>query len=529
LRFWLKGIIFVAKCKTCFYHNGLIKTHIMRTLTLNLMRIAAIVLSASALLVLNSCKDDNVDAPKPTLTVEPAQTSVVMPIEGGTQTFTVTTNQPDWQVQSSQSWLTVDKTADGFTITAQPLGEASSPEPAIVTVVASLDTSALMPVMMTVTQMSDEYINVIAYATYRPSNWGLILVRALDGSEPRVALEGYPGAFDGSTPAFDLSANMNPAISNDGTKMLFRLPAVNWGDPNPYYQYDFSAAGYEPVGDAASVERATYSPDDTKWYAFSNGYYYDDDWNYIETSDWLVGDIASQTINTIAMGAGNAGMDESVLPDGRIVVNSYSVYSVGVMNADGTGTTWVLNDDIDEETWTRTVMYQDGIATPDGKILYLRVPAAAPPQDPDTGEYLEDTNYYDAFLTIMDADGNNKIELAHIDQSDISGRSYYTVYSPSMTADGKHIVMYKSDAQTSSIRMIVWDFDGTAISNQREYLMREHVTGGYFRAFKMNRAIYDALKPLTYSGEITPVPNRIQQRTMQRPLREVLFPRPGQK
>lgn len=52
----------------------------------------------------------------PSLTVVPAGISM-LPAEGGTKTFTVTTNQKDWSVESNKAWCAItNKTETAFTL-----------------------------------------------------------------------------------------------------------------------------------------------------------------------------------------------------------------------------------------------------------------------------------------------------------------------------------------------------------------------------------------------------------------------------
>ena len=93
-----------------------------------------------------SCKDDD----PPELKIDPSVTEIVFEASGisltsgGSTTFTVSTNQGEWNVTSSQtSWLTAipNKAAKTFTLNAQPNTLVTEPTPATVTVTAGNATS----------------------------------------------------------------------------------------------------------------------------------------------------------------------------------------------------------------------------------------------------------------------------------------------------------------------------------------------------------------------------------------------------
>ncbi|GHV43491.1 hypothetical protein FACS1894180_2730 [Bacteroidia bacterium] len=90
--------------------------------------------------------------PAPTLSLTPAeQTEVQFAADGtadGNVAFTVTTNQTSWDAVSDQTWVTVEKTATGFTLVAAENTALTAPETATVTVTAGTATS----VVLTVTQ-----------------------------------------------------------------------------------------------------------------------------------------------------------------------------------------------------------------------------------------------------------------------------------------------------------------------------------------------------------------------------------------
>jgi uncharacterized protein YaaQ len=91
-------------------------------------------------------------AAAPFMNLAPAgQTTVAFAADGtpdGNTTFTVSTNQSTWEAISSQTWCTVSKTANGFTVSAAANLSPTAPAQATVTVTAGEAT----PVVITVTQ-----------------------------------------------------------------------------------------------------------------------------------------------------------------------------------------------------------------------------------------------------------------------------------------------------------------------------------------------------------------------------------------
>lgn len=74
--------------------------------------------------VLFACSDDNTEPPAP-VTVEPEEatialnlTEVQIPRAGGSAEVTVETNYDDWEIDCAETWLSVKRTGDKFTLTA---------------------------------------------------------------------------------------------------------------------------------------------------------------------------------------------------------------------------------------------------------------------------------------------------------------------------------------------------------------------------------------------------------------------------
>ena len=122
----------------------------------NFRKLSAVALTVAAVAWFGACNGDE----DPGLSIDPSVEEIVFEasgmalVGGGTTTFSVSTNQGEWKVESSQtSWLTAtpNKTANTFTLTAQPNPSAiSSPTAATVTVTAGSAT----PVTIRVTQLS---------------------------------------------------------------------------------------------------------------------------------------------------------------------------------------------------------------------------------------------------------------------------------------------------------------------------------------------------------------------------------------
>ncbi|GHT22945.1 hypothetical protein FACS189430_05500 [Bacteroidia bacterium] len=109
----------------------------------------AAVFMMSAAVVVSSCKKDKDEVPS--LSITPSQTAVKFKADGsadGNATFTVATNQSEWNAEPSKTWVTVSKTATGFTLSAAANTALTAPEAATVTVTAGTAT----PVVLTVTQ-----------------------------------------------------------------------------------------------------------------------------------------------------------------------------------------------------------------------------------------------------------------------------------------------------------------------------------------------------------------------------------------
>jgi uncharacterized protein (TIGR02145 family) len=108
----------------------------------------------------------------PTLSISPEQNEVQFKADGttdGNATFVVTTNQTAWDAVSNQAWLTVTKTATGFTLVAAANPSYTvAPAPATVTVSAT----GVANIVMNVTQATKPVpadgvlINGIVWAKY---------------------------------------------------------------------------------------------------------------------------------------------------------------------------------------------------------------------------------------------------------------------------------------------------------------------------------------------------------------------------
>ncbi|MDR3094614.1 MAG: hypothetical protein LBU62_08255, partial [Bacteroidales bacterium] len=116
-----------------------------------------------------SCKKDKYKDEAPSLSINPSQTEVKFKADGtadGNATFVVTTNQAAWKAESNQAWLTVSKTAAGFTLVAAANTATTAPAAATVTVTAG----AATPVTLSVTQaaaapaLSLDHSDAIAFA-----------------------------------------------------------------------------------------------------------------------------------------------------------------------------------------------------------------------------------------------------------------------------------------------------------------------------------------------------------------------------
>jgi formylglycine-generating enzyme required for sulfatase activity len=110
-----------------------------RTTILVLAALTACVIAAT------SCKKDA------ELSISPQQSEVKFKADGtaeGNATFTVTTNQSSWEAVANKAWVTVSKTASGFTLTATANTALTVREAAIVTVTAG----EAKPLIINVTQ-----------------------------------------------------------------------------------------------------------------------------------------------------------------------------------------------------------------------------------------------------------------------------------------------------------------------------------------------------------------------------------------
>lgn len=120
-------------------------------------KLASVALTVAAMAFVVACGDDE----SPTLSIDPQVAGIVF-TAGGTNatvagggdaistTFTVTTNQGDFKVTPSQSWVKVlNKTTTSFTLNAYELSEPAPREPAEVTISAGNAT----PVKITVNQL----------------------------------------------------------------------------------------------------------------------------------------------------------------------------------------------------------------------------------------------------------------------------------------------------------------------------------------------------------------------------------------
>jgi uncharacterized protein (TIGR02145 family) len=118
-------------------------------------------------MMFGGCRKDKDEAPS--LSINPSQTEVKFKADGsadGNATFVVTTNQDTWKAESSQAWLTVNKTATGFALVAAANTATTAPAAATVTVTAGTAT----PVTLSVTQaaaapvLSLDHSSAIAFA-----------------------------------------------------------------------------------------------------------------------------------------------------------------------------------------------------------------------------------------------------------------------------------------------------------------------------------------------------------------------------
>ena len=131
-----------------------------------IIQLAAIMLHVAVVMALvTTCSKD--DSPQPALSVSPAVPSLVFSPSGKVATFEgneidldfkVTTNQGTWDALSSaESWLTVTKTATGFTLSVKP-NEIEEARTAKVTVLAE----DAKPRTINVTQLEGGWEDVTA-------------------------------------------------------------------------------------------------------------------------------------------------------------------------------------------------------------------------------------------------------------------------------------------------------------------------------------------------------------------------------
>ncbi|GHT16990.1 hypothetical protein AGMMS4956_20260 [Bacteroidia bacterium] len=122
----------------------------MNKLNLSFKSLAAVFMMSAAV-VATSCKKDK-DEDKgetPSLSINPFQTEVKFKADGsadGNATFTVATNQSEWNAVANKTWVTVNKTATGFTLVAAENTAVTAPEAANVTVSAGTATSVVLAV-----------------------------------------------------------------------------------------------------------------------------------------------------------------------------------------------------------------------------------------------------------------------------------------------------------------------------------------------------------------------------------------------
>lgn len=105
-------------------------TRITRTITGTML--------ATVMLAMAACTNKPEEQPAPSLGISPSAAPVSFPVAGDTFSYTVTTNQDHWDVQSDKTWCKAEKNQDGtgFTVTALPNSLATAPEDATVTVSA---------------------------------------------------------------------------------------------------------------------------------------------------------------------------------------------------------------------------------------------------------------------------------------------------------------------------------------------------------------------------------------------------------
>ena len=99
-------------------------------------KFSAVALTAALMAISVSCKEDKED---PTLAVTPWDREVVFEADGTTAnptTFTVTTNQSEWDAQPIPTWVKVNKSGNTFTLSAAEVTGTTAPPDAKVTVTA---------------------------------------------------------------------------------------------------------------------------------------------------------------------------------------------------------------------------------------------------------------------------------------------------------------------------------------------------------------------------------------------------------
>jgi len=107
------------------------------------IRISAALLTVAIVAMYSSCKGEDDD---PTLFVTPLVTDIVFSADGNTvtangstitNTFTVWTNQGEWKVESSETWVTHSKVSDEkFSLSVIQNDLFTAPKPAVITITA---------------------------------------------------------------------------------------------------------------------------------------------------------------------------------------------------------------------------------------------------------------------------------------------------------------------------------------------------------------------------------------------------------
>jgi hypothetical protein len=81
--------------------------------------IIAVLALASSMAVFFSCGKDNGETPEETAELTLGSASITLDAEACSKAITVTTNQPSYDISIGESWLSVEKEADRFTVSAE--------------------------------------------------------------------------------------------------------------------------------------------------------------------------------------------------------------------------------------------------------------------------------------------------------------------------------------------------------------------------------------------------------------------------